>query len=54
MQTETMSNRENAEQNTQRRSWCKPDLIDYGTVGDLTQGGGTAGVEGSYTTSAAG
>ena len=52
MQTETMSNRANTEQNTQRQSWCKPDLIDYGTVGDLTQGGTIASTgESSYITS---
>ena len=50
MQTETMSNRANTEQNTQRQSWCKPALIDYGTVGDLTQGAvsGGSGEDGIY------
>ena len=43
MQTETMSNREITEKNAQRQTWRKPDLIDYGSVGDLTQGGITVG-----------
>ena len=55
MQTETLSKRQNTEKNAQRRSWCKPDLIDYGTVGDLTQGGGSIGLPESVVyTSAAG
>lgn len=39
MQTETIYNRHNTEKNAQRQSWSKPDLIDYGSVGDLTRGG---------------
>lgn len=44
MQTETISNCQNTEKNTQRQFWSKPDLIDYGTVDDLTKGGGVGGV----------
>lgn len=55
MQNETISNSQNSEKSAQRQSWNKPDLIDYGTVGDLTQSGGTAGaVEDAYTTSIGG
>jgi hypothetical protein len=39
---ETIVTRENLETHTPRRAWSKPDLIDYGTVGDLTQGGATS------------
>lgn len=52
MQNEIISNRQNSEKNAQRQSWSKPDLIDYGTVGDLTQGGASSGTEDAFYTSA--
>ena len=54
MQNETISNRQNSEKSAQRQSWNKPDLIDYGTVGDLTQGGGTANAFENITYTSAG
>ena len=49
MQIENIGNSQITDIHFQPQPWCKPELIDYGSVGDLTQGGYDAATEdGTY------
>lgn len=39
MSTESFAGRSLVEDPAPRQTWSKPDLIDYGSVADMTQGG---------------
>lgn len=50
MSTETMNTSQPGENQRPRRPYTKPEMIDYGTTGDLTQSGYSTGTEdGTYT-----
>ena len=48
MQIENIGNSQITDIHFQPQPWCKPELLDYGSVGDLTQGGADAGPEDAY------
>jgi hypothetical protein len=54
MNTKSLATTQSNENQNSHQSWIKPDLIDYGTVGDLTQGASSGGTETNSYTSVAG